>query len=190
MAKEKNNRHEFPIIQDDSWKQKSGELPFKMTNDYLFRALMQSDAQTRNSIIASLLGVDVEEITETVVKNPITWEELHMLAAKDKAIERAVSSVNQLIEDEMIREQILQREEYIAMRKRELKIKRQQKEMLAKQQAQITEQQTQITEQQTQITEQQTQITEQRTQITEQQTQITDLQRKIEMLEKELRAKG
>lgn len=140
-----------------------------MTNDYLFRALMQSDAQTRNSIIASLLGVDVEDITETVVKNPITWEELHMLAAKDKAIERAVSSVNQLFEDEMIQEQILQREEYIAMRKRELKIKREQKEMLAKQQTQITEQQAQLTEQQ---------------------AQITDLQRKIEMLETELRAKG
>ena len=33
----------YPLKRDDGWKKMTGELPVMMVNDYLFRALMQSD---------------------------------------------------------------------------------------------------------------------------------------------------
>ena len=249
--KEQSMMEEFPLELNNEWKQLSGKLPVRMTNDYLFRALIQSDTYVRNAIIASLLGVPISDIAETTVENPIllgraidkkdffldikvrlngrtminlemqvvnehnwperslgylcrcfdslnegdaydearpacqfafldfvlfkdspeffarymlqnvknhriytdkfqlgivdltnielatdedksrglvfwaelfkaqTWEDLRMLATEDKNIDRAISSVYQLTEDERIREQCRQREEYYIMRKME-----------------------------------------------------------------------
>ena len=61
----------YPLKETDDWKSRTGDLPVKMTNDYLFRALMQSDERVRNALIASLLGIPVEEVTDTRVENPI-----------------------------------------------------------------------------------------------------------------------
>ncbi len=62
-----------------------------------------------------------------------------MLATKDKAIERAIISVVQLTEDEMIKEQCRQREEFYGWRKAEIEEKRQYRETIAKQKAQIAD---------------------------------------------------
>ena len=36
----------YPLKRDDGWKKLTGSLPVRMTNDYLFRALLQSDNET------------------------------------------------------------------------------------------------------------------------------------------------
>ena len=46
-----------------------------------------------------------------------TWEELKMIAAEDKTINKAVSGVWQLTEEERIREQCRAREEWLLMDK-------------------------------------------------------------------------
>ena len=46
-------------------------MDFKMTNDYLFRILLQEDIPTLRSIIASFMRVSESEIEEVLVTNPI-----------------------------------------------------------------------------------------------------------------------
>ena len=67
MTKEYN--YELPYT--DAWKKMSGPIPVKMTSDYLFRILLQRDEKTLKALIAALLKLDVSEITEIVVTNPI-----------------------------------------------------------------------------------------------------------------------
>jgi len=55
----------------DDWKQKKGPLDFKMRNDYLFRAFLQCDNESLKALIASLLYVNVSEITSAEITNPI-----------------------------------------------------------------------------------------------------------------------
>ena len=61
----------YPLVESREWMKLTGELPVKMTNDYLFRALLQSDNDTLKALLASLLHVDVEDIRTAVVMNPI-----------------------------------------------------------------------------------------------------------------------
>ena len=53
------------------WHTLSGEIPFRMTNDYLFRALMQTDNQVLIALIADFLGWDHAAITSATIENPI-----------------------------------------------------------------------------------------------------------------------
>ena len=55
----------------NDWKEKEGALGFKMRNDYLFRAFLQCDNESLKALIASLLYVDVSEITSAEITNPI-----------------------------------------------------------------------------------------------------------------------
>ncbi|MBO6112541.1 MAG: PD-(D/E)XK nuclease family transposase, partial [Lachnospiraceae bacterium] len=61
----------YPLTRNDGWKKLTGELPVKMTNDYLFRALLQSDNDTLKALLASLLHMDVKMIRSAKVTNPI-----------------------------------------------------------------------------------------------------------------------
>ena len=61
----------YPLREDDGWGRLEGELPVKMTNDYLFRALLQSDNDTLKALLASLLKTDVENIQSAEVTNPV-----------------------------------------------------------------------------------------------------------------------
>ena len=61
----------YPLTEDDGWKKLTGELPVKMTNDYLFRALLQSDNDTLKALLASLLRINVSDIRSAEVTNPI-----------------------------------------------------------------------------------------------------------------------
>ncbi len=61
----------YPIRDSDGWKELTGELPVRMTNDYLFRALLQSENDVLKSIIASVLHRNAEEIKSAEITNPI-----------------------------------------------------------------------------------------------------------------------
>ncbi|MBQ9607292.1 MAG: Rpn family recombination-promoting nuclease/putative transposase, partial [Lachnospiraceae bacterium] len=61
----------YPLTEDDGWKSLTGELRVKMTNDYLFRALLQSDNDTLKALLASLLRIDVSDIRSAEVTNPL-----------------------------------------------------------------------------------------------------------------------
>ena len=61
----------YPLTKNDGWRKLTGELPVKMTNDYLFRALLQSDNDTLKALLASLLHMDVKMIRSAKVTNPI-----------------------------------------------------------------------------------------------------------------------
>ena len=63
-------KRKIVIKRNEGWKQLSGELPVSMTNDYLFKALMQSDNETLQALIASLLGVDRSVIREAKIERP------------------------------------------------------------------------------------------------------------------------
>ena len=61
----------YPLKESDGWMKLTGELPVKMTNDYLFRALLQSDNEVLKALLASLLKMKVGEIRSAEVTNPI-----------------------------------------------------------------------------------------------------------------------
>lgn len=61
----------YPIRKSDGWKKLTGKLPVKMTNDYLFRALLQSDNETLKGILASVLHMDVSEIRSAEITNAV-----------------------------------------------------------------------------------------------------------------------
>ena len=65
----KNYKHEIPY--DDGWEKLEGPLPVKLTNDYLFRALLQADEETLKALVADLLHIRVSEVTEIEIINPI-----------------------------------------------------------------------------------------------------------------------
>ena len=53
------------------WHQMSGELDFNMTNDFLFRALLQENNKVLAALSASMMGWDVSEVTSAKIENPI-----------------------------------------------------------------------------------------------------------------------
>lgn len=59
------------VIPQSKWREKSGPLGFRMCNDYLFRMLLQQDRGTLKAIIASFMHIDICEIKEVTVLNPI-----------------------------------------------------------------------------------------------------------------------
>ncbi len=61
----------YPLKESDGWMKLTGELPVKMTNDYLFRALLQSDNEVLKALLASLLKMKVGDIRSAEVTNPI-----------------------------------------------------------------------------------------------------------------------
>ena len=42
----------YPLVDSNDWIELTGDLPVKMTNDYLFRALLQSDNDTLKALLA------------------------------------------------------------------------------------------------------------------------------------------
>ena len=83
----KDYKHEMAYR--DDWKSLTGELPVKMTSDYLFRALLQADEKTLTAMVASLLHISVDEVTEIVITNLITLGE----SIDDKEFHLDVSAV-------------------------------------------------------------------------------------------------
>ena len=48
-----------------------GAIPIRMTNDYLFRALMQRNTNVLKSLICSLLHLDPDDVVSVTILNPI-----------------------------------------------------------------------------------------------------------------------
>ena len=71
---------------------KAGNLDIKMTNDLLFKYLLQKNSNVLKSIICSLLYMDESEVVDTVVTNPILLGE----AITDKNV---ILDVNVLMND-------------------------------------------------------------------------------------------
>lgn len=69
----KNYAH--TIDYSDGWKTKTGNIGFKLTNDYLFRALLQRDEKTLKALVASFLRIDPAKIRDIEVTNPIVLGE-------------------------------------------------------------------------------------------------------------------
>ena len=61
----------YPLVESTDWMKLTGELPVKMTNDYLFRALLQSDNDTLKALLASVLKIRLRKIKSAKVTNPI-----------------------------------------------------------------------------------------------------------------------
>lgn len=65
----KNYKHEMPF--NGGWWNLTGKLSFNISNDYLFRALLQQDELTLKGILASFIGIDSSDINDVEITNPI-----------------------------------------------------------------------------------------------------------------------
>lgn len=63
--------YDYIMSYDERWKEESGSIGFRMSNDYLFRALMQRDEKTLRRIVAAFLQVSPDDIEDVTVINPI-----------------------------------------------------------------------------------------------------------------------
>lgn len=68
MTKENNSTTSFYGI---NWDTVNGPLAIRMTNDYLFRALLQRNNIVLKALIASLLHLNIQNITSVKITNPI-----------------------------------------------------------------------------------------------------------------------
>lgn len=58
-----------------SFQNASGPLAFNMTNDYMFRAVLQSNNKVLTGLICSLLHLDESDISSVTITNPIVLGE-------------------------------------------------------------------------------------------------------------------
>ena len=49
----------------------TGNLPYNMTNDYMFRIVLQKDEETLIGLICSLLHLERSMVKSVVIENPI-----------------------------------------------------------------------------------------------------------------------
>lgn len=49
----------------------TGQLAIRMTNDYLFRALLQSNNHVLKGLISSLLDIPIDKVRSVIINNPI-----------------------------------------------------------------------------------------------------------------------
>ncbi|MBD5457607.1 MAG: Rpn family recombination-promoting nuclease/putative transposase [Lachnospiraceae bacterium] len=69
LSIDSNSSTNYPI--DDSWRTAAGPLAIPMTNDYLFRSLLQSNNKVLKGLICSLLHLDANNIHSADILNPI-----------------------------------------------------------------------------------------------------------------------
>ena len=60
----------------------TGPLPFRMTNDYLFKVLLQTNTTVLKAIICSFTQLKLEDIKEIIVTNPVLLGRLLNAATK------------------------------------------------------------------------------------------------------------
>lgn len=61
---------QIPKEQPPYW-QATGKMPYSLTNDYLFRALLQKNNRVLKHLICSLLHLHPEEVSTVTIENPI-----------------------------------------------------------------------------------------------------------------------
>lgn len=62
----------------DDWRKLQGSLGIRMTNDYLFRALLQRNKKVLKALICSLLHLEMSEVFSVEITNPIELGETIM----------------------------------------------------------------------------------------------------------------
>ena len=83
-----------------SWQHATGKMPYKLTNDYLFRATLQRSNRALKGLICALLGLQPEEIQSVVIMNPIELGK--HIDAKDFILDiRVILNNNTMINIEM-----------------------------------------------------------------------------------------
>lgn len=78
MTKDKSSISNFPInsIMDEKQlnqmlQDAHGEVPYNMTNDYMFRAVLQSNNKVLRGLICSLLHLEESEVQSVEITNPV-----------------------------------------------------------------------------------------------------------------------
>lgn len=56
---------------ETDFEEASGEIPFRMTNDYMFRAVFQSSNKALKGLLCSLLHLEESEVSSVKITNPI-----------------------------------------------------------------------------------------------------------------------
>ena len=113
-----------------------------------------------------------------------TWEDIKMVAAKNRTIDDAATTIYQLTADERIRQQCEAREDYLRRQRGIQQMLEEQRQQLAEKDQQLTEKDQQLTEKDQQLTEKDQQLTEQKQQLMKQEQQIAEQQKLIEELQK------
>lgn len=67
--------NQTPTTADPSYLSASGRLPYSLTNDYMFRAVLQENNDVLKHLIAALLDIPYEDISSCVITNPIVLGE-------------------------------------------------------------------------------------------------------------------
>ena len=89
MTKSKSSISNFPVnntmderLLDQMLQDAHGEVPYNMTNDYMFRAVLQSNNKVLRGLICSLLHLEESEVQSVEITNPVILGE----AIDDKEI--------------------------------------------------------------------------------------------------------
>jgi predicted transposase/invertase (TIGR01784 family) len=61
---------EIKQLTNVSFTQKSGRIVYNMTNDYMFRAVLQKNKKVLRGLVGTILGIDPKQIT-VIIMNPI-----------------------------------------------------------------------------------------------------------------------
>lgn len=70
--KEKNDQTQISLAAlDRDFQNVNGKIPYNMTNDYMFRAVLQSNNKVLRGLICSLLHLAESEVNAVEITNPI-----------------------------------------------------------------------------------------------------------------------
>lgn len=72
MAKHKNSISTgHPTNHNLDWLSASGPIDYTLTNDYMFRIILQDNADVLKGLISSLMQIPLEQIKTVTIENPI-----------------------------------------------------------------------------------------------------------------------
>lgn len=73
----KNQRNSKKPIQQNTFQNATGKIDYTLTNDYMFRAVMQKNEKVLRGLICSLLRLDAKDIKSVNILNPIVLGEYY-----------------------------------------------------------------------------------------------------------------
>ena len=59
------------VVTLSSYKQLKGKIRYRLTNDYMFRAVMQKNKNVLKHLICALLSMPMDKVKDLTVQNPI-----------------------------------------------------------------------------------------------------------------------
>ena len=58
-------------VRDEAFEMTAGKIPFDLTNDYMFRAVLQSSNKVLRGLICSLLHLSERKVVSVEITNPV-----------------------------------------------------------------------------------------------------------------------